>query len=220
MRRMPRCLEEWITDQLLTLYTCQQARKRNLLLETRYQKTVFISQWNLWKNHIEGFNYQFIRFNHGPYSSELTNDLKRLVKNEFIRKSRKGYHINIQGYDLLEDLKSILDRNKPVLSEIDIVTRNIQSNNFEEMLKQIYRKPNPLNDKISIGETKMNKYLLSRETKSVIGKGIAFSPFNLSESEAEDLEMIFDPTLSNLLSKSDEDIFKGKYSMCSPPPKI
>ena len=129
-------------------------------------------------------------------------------------------HINIQGYDLLEDLKSILDRNKLVLSEIDIVTRNIQSNNFEEMLKQIYRKPNPLNDKISIGETKMNKYLLSRETKSVIGKGIAFSPFNLSESEAEDLEMIFDPTLSNLLSKSDEDILKGKYSMWSPPPKI
>lgn len=187
-----RDLVEWVSDQLLLLYILSIASQKKPLVITRIQKIIFLTELNSWKKKIGGLDYAFIKFNHGPYSSEIKGDINRLKKRKFIRCSwpNNAHFLLPEGEEFLQQVMPILERNKDILDFIEEVTEIVMKPKFEEMLSDVYSRPNPLDPTMTIEETPEKKYLLSRETRPM-----KIVSFHITETEAESLEVVLDPQL-------------------------
>ncbi len=185
-------LMEWVSDQLLLLYVLKIASQKKPLVITRIQKIIFLAELESWKKKVGGLDYAFIKFNHEPYSSEIKGDIRRLKKREFIRCiwPNRAHFLLPDGEKFLQQVMPILERNKDILDVIEEVAEIIMKPKFEEMLSDVYSRPNPLYPTMTIEETPEKKYLLSRETRP---RDIV--SFKISEAEAESLEVVLDPQL-------------------------
>ena len=210
---MTRNLFEWITDQLLFLYVSRVCTELGIMKKVRTQKIIFIIEHNLWKNGLEGLDYQFIRHNHGPYSGELDDDIKRLIKCNLLRIDNYGYHITSNGLTFLDDFDYIFERNNQVKEIVIEYCNTVMSMEYDDLLESIYESKNPLNKKITIDKTPMKKYLLSREMKDFIMKESKRKiKYEITESEAEDLEIYFDPRLKKIFDEGNESVKNGELT--------
>jgi hypothetical protein len=70
-----------ILDRFLTLYVLTRASKHVPKLgRVQLQKIMFLSEWKMISQKMKGLNYNYIKFEHGPYSPELQDDMDRFAK--------------------------------------------------------------------------------------------------------------------------------------------
>ena len=194
-----RNLIEWVTDNLLLLQLCSIASLRKSLLETRMQKIVFLTQADLWQNKVGGFDYNFEKWDHGPFSMELRDDQRQLRQTGLLSYTQRGFRVRPRGIELLKEFNDMFERNTYVVDKIQKYSDNIMEftkKEFKKMLDFVYSKPNPLSPYETIKETDHKSPLLNRTLwKETI------NPFDISKEEADSLEILLNPKLSRLLKE-------------------
>ncbi|MCE7736048.1 MAG: SocA family protein [Candidatus Heimdallarchaeota archaeon] len=203
--------EEWVTNHLLTLYLCKSGRKHNLVLSTRLQKAVFLSQLEMWKDKCQGFAFDFIKYHYGPFSSELRSSLEFLVKSNYLESGNKGFKLTPHGYNLLDKFIDIFTRNRHQTNHIKIITKNIMTDDFDQMLEEVYQLKNPLTPSLTIEETPLEMALLIRN-EMAHGK----RTFKFTDEEFEDLAMLFDPEFVDDMQVAQRSILEGNLTEWKP----
>ncbi|MHA2171144.1 MAG: hypothetical protein ACXAB7_14715 [Candidatus Kariarchaeaceae archaeon] len=143
--------------------------------------------------------------------TRLQKHIDRLKKVGLLLEDQKDcYSLPKDGLKLIQSFQSILERNKAVRNLIAHNADLIMNADFEGLLNAIYRARNPLNEKLTIDDTPMKQYLLSREMKPVLSGTSEFQPFEISEDEAEDLEVLLDPQLKRKMDEGNQAVRDGK----------
>lgn len=195
----------WVSDNFLLLYAIQEASNIKPVLETRLQKIIYLSEVDSWKRGGGAFNYDFIKYYHGPYSFELKDDYETLLENNLAYYSEEyGYRLKPRAKQIIKEYPAIIIRNESVF---DNIKKNAQlilkypKREFQTMLDMIYKKRNPLNPKITIGNTELKNPLLDRNLWEK-----TLSPLQITIEEEESLEILLDPNLRNLVDEGRKSI--------------
>lgn len=93
-----------ISETLLLLRILQ--KDHNIDGNLKLQKEVFLTERNLLKSHSGGLYYKYFRYTLGPYSKELAEKFKLLVKLGFVH--RTSYMLTERGTYLVEFVEGIL----------------------------------------------------------------------------------------------------------------
>jgi len=94
-----RSQEEILTDRVLSLFLLSSAGCDGLYSNIKFQKLVFLSEWNLIKKDIKAFHFKFFRYRLGPFSKELLLDQQELTEKGYIT---GGLALKEKAVDLLE----------------------------------------------------------------------------------------------------------------------
>ncbi|MFW9995175.1 MAG: hypothetical protein ACFFD4_24270 [Candidatus Odinarchaeota archaeon] len=198
-----RDLVEWVSDHLLILHICKEIGDKQLH-GRKMQMIAFMSEIKLWNNGLDGFDYHFIRMYRAPHSRELKIDCERLTVVSLLEYStRTGFTLSKEGYKLLDQFSDIVRRNEPVFQAVSKVTNEVMNSNYDILLEKLNKLPNPSTPAITIDMTDEKEYLINRNTKG------SLTPFDITEIEAESLEMVFDSRLHRTLLKADESVKNG-----------
>jgi uncharacterized protein YwgA len=146
-------------NQLLLLHILDLCQSDRMDGATRFQKIVFMAQWTIRKlaKKLRGLNYTFIRWNYGPYSPDLTDDIELLRLKGYITK-RQGmptfFELTERGKKRVEEYpldelveNSVADVISEYVSKYD--TRNLQ-----QILHEVYSSVD-LRERYQMGETIM-----------------------------------------------------------------
>jgi len=199
VRRVGRSLEEQLADRLLLLYTLKDLNERGAkVYATALQKLVFLAEREMLALRIKGFNYNFIRLDFGPYSSELKRDLVTLMTCGLVKDDpERGYVITEKGRKLLEGLRPLLERNNDILDIIRSVNERYGCMRLEDLLSHVYSLPRPLKGpREPIEKVKLRTPLLRRISTSRAEKVLAMEPWELrllsvaTDPEVEELRFV------------------------------
>jgi len=199
IRRVGRSLEEQLADRLLLLYTLKDLNERGArVYVTALQKLVFLAEREMLVSRIKGFNYNFVRLDFGPYSTELKRDLVTLMTCGLVKDDpERGYVITKKGRELLERLRPLLERNNDILDIIRSVNERCGCMRLEDLLSHVYSLPRPLKGpKEPIEKVKLRTPLLRRISTSRAEKVLAMESWELrllsvaTEPEVEELRFV------------------------------
>jgi uncharacterized protein YwgA len=197
-----------IGNNLLLLYTIKKTNEIGLIDDTlKLQKIVFHSQRRLSAKKLKAFSYNFFRWEKGPFSADLNNDLTLLIHAGLIK---PGWPIELtdEGYKLLESCIEIFDSNKRLIKNIDEVV--------EEKAKQ---DPNLIKEEtydLTVTLPRTHKRMTIREIPKGtpilfrISDAKAERIFDLNEQWLSTLEVAFHQEIGESLVKSCEDASEGK----------
>ncbi len=196
---MARTLREKATDRFLTAYLINDAfsRKRiGFLPTTKLQKLVFLSEKPMIDNRVKGFNLYFIKLVHGPFSQELEGDIMKLAQVGLVED--RWLEPTEQMKTLLEDFNNLIDRNRPFFEYIKNTNDKYAPLSLERLLTIVYAMP--WKDGKTIAD-------LPSRTPMLYPMKPANTDleFDITEDEAEDLLMNFDPkTVRNFVQAMGE----------------
>ena len=169
------------------------------------QKIVYLSEVDSWERGGGGFNYDFIKYHHGPYSFELKDDYETLLENDLIYYNEEnGYRLKLRANRLIKEYESIITKNKNVFKSIDknanLILKYAQRD-FQAMLDMVYKKRNPLNPAITIRNTDLKGPLLDRNSWEK-----ELSPLQITLEEEESLEILLDHNIRNLVNEGRKSV--------------
>lgn len=103
------------------LHLIQKVRKRGDLGITKLEKLAFLSQMRMKKNGLDGFDYEFIKWDYGPFTQDL------YVDKEFLYRAGLTEHLDVlnltpKAEELLKSAKELFEANEPIVESIDRVT--------------------------------------------------------------------------------------------------
>jgi uncharacterized protein YwgA len=176
-------LLERAIDRFLLLYSISEASERvDNLGKTKLQKFTFLSEWEMIDKRERGFSYYYLKFEKGPYSFDLANDIKTLVKANIIRKRQWSLILTKFGNSIVEDFSNLLSQNFHVVSIIDRTINKYAEYSLKELLDEVYSLPHPYVKGYTIGTASLKMPLLYKlpEEKVVV-------PFKADEEQIEDL---------------------------------
>lgn len=196
--------KEKIIDRFLLLYVLAKSSKRvERLGRTKLQKIVFLSEWKMISHQMKGLNYNYIKLLHGPYSQELEDDTKRLVK---MGDAYAGTLLPTEkGLCVIEDFGELIARNKSFLDVIDGYVRQCTSVDLQTLLDRIYALKHPMRRNITIDQTPLRTPILYPLSESN-----AETTFNIGSDDLENLEMSLDPGVVEGLIEGMEDVKAGR----------
>jgi len=190
---MVRTLRELLSDRLLLLWLVYDAMKYKTFGETKIQKLCFLSEWKMLDNHEKGFNYDFIRLTHGPYSPDVEEDVEWLENNQLVEALPINEKVNIFretrfGRKLLKDFDSVFMRNNIFTQKIAAINRKYAPMSLQDLLSEVYSMPHPyMKGERTIGELRPRTPLLYKiETQK------ARVTFNITKEELATLDIYLD----------------------------
>ena len=199
IKRAGRSLWEQLADRLLLLYTLKDLNGRGArVYETALQKLVFLAEREMLASRVKGFNYNFVRLDFGPYSSELKKDLVALMACGLVKDDpERGYVITEKGRELLGRLGSLLERNDDILHIIRSVNERYGYMSLRELLSHVYSLPRPLKGpREPIEKVKLRTPLLRRLNASRARRVLDMRPDELrllsvaTDPEVEELHFV------------------------------
>jgi len=204
---MARTLRDKAIDQFLTLYLINDVFSRknlSLLPSTKLQKLVFLSEKTMIDKREKGFNFYFIKLVHGPFSPELENDISKLIQDGFINDLELRPTNNTRL--ILEDFQSVIDRNQTFLAKINRVNDTFARMSLQKLLSVIYSMPWGRGRGRTIADLPQRTPMLYPMKPEIVA-----TEFEITENEAEDLLMNFDPEAIKDLSQAMKDAREGKW---------
>lgn len=204
---MARTIREKAIDHLLTIYLINDVFSRknlHLLPSTKLQKLVFLSEKQMIDKREKGFNFYFIKLVHGPFSQELENDLGKLVQDGFI--SDLGLKPMVNAKLILEDFQDVIDRNQTFFKKINTVNDNFACMPLQQLLTIIYAMPWGRGKGQTIADLPQRKPMLYPMKPEIVA-----TEFEITDNEAEDLLMNFDPDAIKDLSGAMKDAREGRW---------
>jgi len=197
-----------ITNNLLLLYTIARTNELGTMDDTlKLQKIVFHSQRNLVKMGLKAFGYNFFRWEKGPFSAELNNDLTLLTHAGLIEPAWP-LKLTESGNKLLETSQEIFEINKRFMRYIEDVVREKAPLDPDTIREETYKLTIILprsHERMTIRDVPMGTLILFR-TSDRKAKAI----FSLPESWLATLEIAFNEEVRESLAKSYEDAVEGR----------
>lgn len=193
-RHIPeRTEEEQITDQFLLLFLINDADIG--VGDTKLQKLTYLSEVEMYAQGEKGLNFNFIKMPFGPFSSELKEDAKQLVKSNIITDySHKSTDF---GKLILRNFQQLIDNNSEIICKIrqtNTANKNLERDNIVDVVHQMR---NPLRPWQTIDDTKHGNYILKRMKTWEKKKA-----FKLTKSDIASLEIYFNFKTFNSLRHS------------------
>jgi len=168
-----------IFNKLLLLAIIKESTNNVLVGATRLQKLVFLCELHGRKKKIDTFNYTFYRWNYGPYSKELQDDVSEMCLNRYLlceNNEPRRYTLTNLGHNFLERYKDSIS-----IETLGLITeylRNYQDVDIHKLMQNVY-KITQLEQKYQIGET-----ILYRKEKSYYDdKRIFFNEYKIRLNE-------------------------------------
>lgn len=190
-------------DRLLTSYVvneCEETFGIHSLSETKLQKLVFLSEKKMIDQQLKGLNYSYIKFLHGPFSSELRSDLVRLSGITFIKEPYISGTRNLRL--LIADFSEVFERNCSIINTIDSTLKKWAPLSLKEILKRVYR--------MKWGRTTIGKLPLKTPMLWKMKTKQAREVLTITPDEFEDLLLSFDPKIAEILKPAFNDMREGR----------
>jgi len=105
---------------------------------TKIQKLCFLIEFEQKIRGIDGFSFNWFRWEFGPMSKEIYNLLKILKENEIVTQGYRGIILTQKGIKLLEDFKPIIEENNEVFKIIDWVVKEFGRKSANFLKNYIY----------------------------------------------------------------------------------
>jgi len=204
---MVRTLKDKAADHLLTIYLVNDVfSRRNLrfLSETKLQKLVFLSEKTMIDEREKGFNFYFIKLTHGPFSQELRGTLEKLLQTRFLNDF--GLKPTHEAELILEDFQDVIERNQTFFQKINTVNDRFATMSLERLLNIIYAMPWGRGGARTIADLPPRTPMLYPMKPHVV-----VTEFKVTDDEAEDLLMNFDPEAVKDLSEAMRDAREGRW---------
>lgn len=205
-------IKDRIINLLLSLYLIDRVNEIGKLEDNlKLQKLIFLSQKLLNQRHKLGFRYFFLRWDKGPFSKDVNNDLLLLKNNNFVKWENNQITLTVEGKNLLEMSKEIFDSNKTFIKVIDDTVSEYSHLSPEEIKKEVYN--------MQMFIPKLRKVMRIEEVppKQLLMYGLserkAKYSFEVGEEWVDTLEVIFDSEAIDLLQKAKRDLKMGKYQV-------
>jgi len=201
VRRTPK---DKIIDRFLTLYVLTKASKQTQKLgKTQLQKIMFLSEWRMISQKMKGLNYNYIKFEFGPYSPELQEDMDRFAKLGATRSST--LKPTDKGFNIIDDFASVIEANKPFFAILDRYTRSCTSVELQDLLDKVYALRHPIRRNMTIEETPLKTPLLYP-----IDESKAEETFAINKNDLEDLAMSLDQKIVKMIEEGMADLKTGR----------
>ena len=190
MIELERTVKESIIDRLLLLYVIARTRQKgyNITGDVKLQKLLYKAEESMYLEGYKGLNYNFVRWEHGPFSQEVYVDTRDLIETGFLRSSQgKAIDVSDQGVQLIEALQEILSRNRKFEQIIDRVINEFGPYKGQKCKAVVYSYPK-VGEKKPIKKVRKGEFILQKLENSE-----AKDRFWIDEKWFETLEVLFDP---------------------------
>jgi uncharacterized protein YwgA len=170
-------------DRFLLLYSISKASECvENLGDTKLQKFIFLSEWEMIDKHERGFCYYYLKYEKGPYSFDLANDIKIFLKTDILRKQQWDISLTKFGKRIVQDFSGLVDQNPRAVSIIQGIIDKYAGYSLQELLDVVYSLPHPYVRGYTIRTASLKMPLLYKlpEEKVVV-------PFTVNKEEVEDL---------------------------------
>jgi uncharacterized protein YwgA len=205
---MARTAKEKAVDRLLMLYLLHDAFSRKgigSVPETKLQKLVFLSERSMIGEREKGFNFYFIKLVYGPFSQELEGDAKKLLEVGLVR--GRGLHPTESAKVVLEDFRDVIERNNSFTQHVNTTNDEFADIPLHQLLDIIHRMP------WRRGKTIADVPMRTPMLYPMKPQNVSLE-FNVTDEEAEDLLMNFDPKSVNVLVQAMKEMRSGKLRTC------
>ena len=206
----PMELRERTINNLLVLHLINETNKKGTLENNfKVQKMVFSIQKLLTQRHRKAFSYNFFRWQKGPFSAHLNNDLSLLQKNKMVDWGKDKIVLTQQGTELLNACREIIDKNVFFHDTFNEIVDEYAKLPPEEIKSRIYqlrifvpilRKVMPIKD-IPL------KQLILFKPRNERMKYV----FDIDESWEATLDILFDKDAIVSLSMAFKDAKEGRH---------
>lgn len=205
-------IKDRIVNLLLSLYIINRTNETaNLENNLKLQKLIFLSQKLLNSRKRRGFRYLFLRWDQGPFSKNVNQDLILLKNSKFVKWGDEKITLTGEGKKLLDSSKEIFDSNKTFIKYIDQTLEEYSHLSPEEIKGNVYniRTWIPRLNRVMRIEEVPHKQVLMYE----LSEKRARYNFEIGEEWLDTLEVVFDEEAMGMLKKADEDIKMGRYQV-------
>ncbi|NVM54282.1 MAG: hypothetical protein HWN66_11325 [Candidatus Helarchaeota archaeon] len=118
--------QNFIVDNLLLLYLLKEQEEFS---QKKLTKLIFLSELEMEKKNLFGFDFHFVRYRYGPYSFSVPGVKDFLVVNELIDTfildigpfQSHNSSINKHGQVLLDEFEELFSLNRKVVDQLDLV---------------------------------------------------------------------------------------------------
>jgi uncharacterized phage-associated protein len=157
-----RNIEEAIVDRILLLYLIARTRQKgyNISGQIKLQKMLFKTEERMFLSRYKGLNYNFIRWDYGPFSPEIYFDVRDLKETGLLR-DKDTVDISEIGLQLLNALTGLLDKNRKFKEIIDRVINEFGPLKGRQIKDVMYSYPK-IGEKKLIAETKKGEIILPK----------------------------------------------------------
>jgi len=185
-----RTVKEAILDRLLLLFLIVRTRQKgyNITGDVKLQKLLYKAEERMYLSGYKGLNYNFVRWEHGPFSQEVYVDTEDLTETGFLRRYENAIDVSNKGVQLVEALRETLDKNRKIEQIIDKVINEFGPLKGQRIRAVMYSYPK-VGERKTIKKTKKGEFILRKLEDSE-----AKERFWVDEKWFETLEVLFDPT--------------------------
>lgn len=185
-----RNIEEILVDRILLLYLIARTRRKGYGIsgKTKLQKILFKAEEQMFLSKYKGLNYNFIRWDYGPFSPEILFDIKDLKETGLV-KVTDTIDVSETGLELLNALTDVLNKNRKFKEIIDKVINEFGPLKGHQIKGVMYSYPK-IGERKIIAETKKGEVILPKLEKTE-----AEDQFWMDEKWFETLRILLDPRL-------------------------
>jgi hypothetical protein len=170
-------------DRFLLLYSISKASKcvKNLG-DTKLQKFTFLSEWEMIDKRERGFTYYYLKYEKGPYSFDLANDIKTFLKTDILRKKQWDITLTKFGNSIVHDFSDLVDQNARIMVVIDRTIDKYAEYSLQELLDAVYSLRHPYVRGYTIRTASLKMPLLYKLPEEKVAV-----PFEADSEQVEDL---------------------------------
>jgi len=201
-------IKDRVVNNLLLLYLIEQTNKKGKLEDPlKLQKLVFLSQKKTIAKKGKGFNYNFFRWQKGPYSADVSEDLKVLMANNYVS-GKYEVELTDQGREVLSKCAELLTKNKRLLEPIDAVIEQYAQLDPEKIKNEVYKMQVivPRTHQLARVEQLPPRQLILFRSSDESAKLL----FDIDGEWLATLELIFDQEALDSLRRAQKDATEGR----------
>ena len=209
LKMSERSIRERVTNNLLLLYLIDKTNQIGQLEDAlKLQKLVFLAQKRLVDRKLKAYSYNFFRWQKGPYSADLSNDLNMLVNMGFVIWRRNNIELTEQGKKILNACDDVFVENKTFLRHINLIIEEYATLD-PEVIKDLVYDMKVMVPKIRklmlIKQIPMKQLILFKSSDKKVRL-----IFHISKDWSATLELTFDEEALDSLKQAQRDAIEGK----------
>jgi len=175
--------------------------------ELKLQKMVFISEKKMITAKIKALNYNFFRWQRGPYSAEISKDLTSLLGIGLLE-GGKNLRLTSTGLELLNSCEELFSINKRFLTRVNNTVKKYAKYDPRTLMREVYQMTLGVPKKkglMRVEDVPMGTLLLFK-----LSDANAEHIFEMDESWTTSLELAFDLEAVDALSQAYSDAEEGR----------
>jgi len=201
-------IQERVINNILLMYLIQKANSIGKVEDNlKLQKLVFLGQKKMVERKIKAFSYNFFRWDKGPFSAEVNNDLTSLTLRGLIS-YQWPIGLTEEGKKLLEDCLELFQKNRDFTEVIDEILSAYATYTPEEIKARVYDMnifvPR-LRQVMTIAEIPRGTLILFKPSDKTAKK-----KFSLDEAWCTTLELVLDQEAVESLRQAYDDAKEGR----------